>query len=71
MEYPRSRPVIILDEPMKFLSVDKQEKASLMIKELSDKLGLQFIIITHEPSLAIHANKIFEASIRKGVTKIK
>lgn len=71
MEYPRSNNVIILDEPMRFLSVDNQEKASLMIKEVSDKLGLQFIIVTHEPTLATYADKVFEVNIRKGVSKVQ
>ncbi len=70
MEFPHLQNVIILDEPMRFLSVDLQEKASRMIKELSDKLGLQFIIITHEQELTTYADKIFETKIKKGVTKV-
>ena len=70
MQRPRSSNVMILDEPMRFLSVDLQERASQMIKELSDKLGIQFIIITHEPTLAAAADKVFEVSKRKGVSKI-
>ena len=70
MQRPRSRQVIILDEPMRFLSVDLQERASSMIKEISNKLGLQFIIITHESTLAAEADKVFEVTIKKGVTQI-
>lgn len=69
MQNPRSRNTIILDEPMRFLSEDRQEKASMMLKELSDKLGVQFIIITHEPILTEHADKIFKVSIKKGKSK--
>lgn len=68
MRSPRSRNTIILDEPLRFLSEDLQEKASMMIKQLSEKLGLQFIIITHEPTLATYADKEFKVSIRKGVS---
>jgi chromosome segregation ATPase len=57
---PRTIPVIILDEPFRFLSEDFQEKASLMIKEISKKLGIQFIIVTHESILASYADRIFE-----------
>ena len=71
MQRPKTRPVMILDEPMRFLSVDHQERASEMIKEVSDKLGIQFIIITHEPTLAAAADKVFETRMRKGVTYIK
>jgi len=71
MESPRSNNVIILDEPMKFLSVDNQEKASLMIKELSEKLGLQFIIITHEQTLGTYADKVFQVKIKKGISVVE
>jgi DNA repair exonuclease SbcCD ATPase subunit len=70
MKHPKTRNTIILDEPMRFLSEDRQEQASKIIKEISQKLGIQFIIITHEPNLAIHADKIFEVKIRKGVSKL-
>ena len=47
-----------------------QEHASIMLKELSQKLGLQFIIVTHEPVLANYADRIFEVKIRKGISKV-
>jgi len=71
MQRPKSRAVLIMDEPMRFLSADHQEKASVMIKEISQKLGIQFIIITHEPILASYADKVFETKIRKGITTVQ
>lgn len=71
MMVPRRRNVIILDEPMRFLSEDRQEQASLMIKELSTRLGLQFIIITHEQNLATSADRVFQVSKRGAVSKVK
>lgn len=70
MENPVSRNVIILDEPMRFLSADYQEKASLLFKKLSEKLNIQFIIITQNPLLDTHADKIFTNTIRKKITRI-
>jgi hypothetical protein len=70
MRQPRTRNVIVLDEPFKFLSVDLQERASDMLKTIAQKLGVQFIIVTHEQVLAASANKTFETKIRKGRTKI-
>jgi DNA repair exonuclease SbcCD ATPase subunit len=70
MSNPRTRNTIILDEPMRFLSVDNQERASRMIKELAEKLGLQFIIVTHESELATWADKEFTVSIRNGISKV-
>jgi DNA repair exonuclease SbcCD ATPase subunit len=70
MTKPRTRPVILLDEPFRFLSENYQEKASIMLKEISTKLGIQFIIVTHEPVLASYADHIFEVSIHKGISKV-
>lgn len=71
MQIPHSRNTIILDEPFRFLSEDLQEKASHMIKEVSRRLGIQFIIITHNPLLTQHADKTFKTTIKKGITQIK
>jgi len=71
MQRPHTRNTIIMDEPFKHLSVDLQDKASAMIKEVSQKLKLQFIIITHDPTLSSYADKVFEVSINKrGVSKV-
>jgi len=70
MSKPHSRNTIILDEPFRFLSVDYQEKASIMLQTLSQKLGIQFIIITHEQTLTEHADKVFQVLIRKGKSKV-
>ena len=66
MSTPHSRNTIILDEPFRFLSENYQEQASIMLKELSVKLGIQFIIVTHEMTLTTAADKIFNVSIKKG-----
>jgi len=70
MLQPRTRNTIILDEPFRFLSRNYQEQASIMLKEISQRLGLQFIIVTHEETLIEHADKVFQVSIRKGKSKI-
>jgi len=70
MGSPRKRNTIVLDEPLRFLSVDKQERASMMIKELSDRLGLQFIIITHETTLTEYADRVFSVALKKGVSHV-
>jgi DNA repair exonuclease SbcCD ATPase subunit len=67
---PHTRNVIILDEPLRFLSVDLQERASIMIKEISEKLGIQFILVTHNDTLTSYADRTFQVSIKKGVSKV-
>ena len=71
MARPRTRNVIILDEPFRFLSENYQEQASLMLKEISQRIGIQLIIITHELALTTNADKIFNVSIKKGISSIK
>lgn len=65
MKQPRSRNVIILDEPMRFLSTDLQPFASQLLKELSEKLNLQFIIVTHEEVFTAAADKVFQVKMKR------
>lgn len=71
MQVPRTRPTLIIDEPFKNLSHKFHEPASQMVKELSDKLGIQFIMTTHIPILAESADRVFETKLRNKVTHIK
>ncbi len=52
--------VIILDEPFRFISRDLQERAGKILKTLSDKLGIQIIMVTHIKELIDCADKVFE-----------
>ena len=56
--------VIVLDEPMKFVSEDLQERVCEVIRNLSEKLGIQFIIVTHIKEFVNIADKLFK--VRKG-----
>ena len=70
MMQPRTRNTIILDEPFRFLSENYQEQASNMLKEISQKLGIQFIIISHNVTLANCADKSFTVHIKKGISHV-
>lgn len=70
MNHPKTRNVIIMDEPFRCLSKEFQERAPAMIKEISEKLNIQFIIITHEEVLADAADKIFQVKIVDRVSKV-
>jgi len=67
---PRSRNVIILDEP--FASLDKmvQPKVGELLKTLSEKLNLQIIMTSHNNNLINDMDKIFETTINKGITTV-
>jgi DNA repair exonuclease SbcCD ATPase subunit len=70
MKVPRTRSIIILDEPFKHLSKDLHDRASEMIKMLSQKLGIQFLIVTHEAALGMYADKVFTVTQRKGISRV-
>ena len=65
MEKPRSRNVIIMDEPFRF-SGRLITKAVTMVKELSDQLGIQFIINTHSDELIDIADRSWQVINLKG-----
>lgn len=58
LENPKSRGVIILDEPMKNMG-DLIVLGGEMLREIAHKLGLQLIIITHEKELIDIADKAY------------
>ena len=66
----QSRPVFIFDEPFRFLSVDLQHKAGEMLKQLSDNLGVQVFLITHENEIEEVADKSFATIGKSGRTRI-
>lgn len=65
----RTRNVLILDEPLHFLKGEVlPEKGSTMIKEISEKIGLQIIMVSHIPDQIEGADKVIEVSMKKGVS---
>jgi DNA repair exonuclease SbcCD ATPase subunit len=62
---------IVLDEPFRFLSRDLQSKAGQMLKMLSEKLGVQFIFVTHVQDLVDSADRVFEVSKRGKFSKVE
>jgi DNA repair exonuclease SbcCD ATPase subunit len=67
---PRSRATLILDEPLKMLSRDLMPKAASMIAEVSRRLGLQIILVSHSEELIEKADKTFRVFIKKGISEI-
>ena len=64
--------VIILDEPFRFLSKNLQERAGMLLKELSGKLGIQIILTTHLDALIDAADKTINVRLDKqGVSQIE
>lgn len=65
-----TRNVLILDEPGKFISRDLQMKFSKMIKHLSEKLMLQFVIVSHIPEITDSSDRVFRVNKLEGVKEI-
>ena len=72
MQKPKSRAIFILDEPFKQIGKGVMlERAGQMVKELSEKLGLQIILVTHEKQLQEIADKSFLVDMKKGRSVVR
>lgn len=66
LRHPKGRATLILDEPFKFLQgTENQQKVAGMIRELSKRLKLQFIIVTSHNWDASMADAIFHVARTK------
>ena len=75
MEQPKTRNTILLDEPFKHLKGKKENKKVLeMIKEVSNKLGIQIIMVSDEriprEDTIEATDKLFEVKIKNGISNI-
>lgn len=71
MESPQRRRVLILDEPFRFVSPDLQSKASQMIREISRRMGLQIIMISHAENIIDSADRVFEVTKIGEISEVK
>lgn len=69
MKTPRSRNVILLDEPMKNLG-SLTPLGGATLKTISEKIGIQLIIVTHDPEMAKIGDSCYEIKRIKGVSTI-
>lgn len=60
----KNRPSFILDEPFKYVSIDLQPHCAEMINMLSEKMGVQIIMISHLPEIDLVADKEYNISKR-------
>ena len=70
LELPKRRRILILDEPFRFVSRKKMELAGELLQKVSKQLDLQIIMVTHIEELVKSADKIFEVSMKNGVSEI-
>jgi hypothetical protein len=65
LESPPSRRVLIADEPFRFVSADLQHRCALMIREISERLRFQIIMVSHSEDLIAGADRAFETDHRR------
>jgi len=69
---PRTSPILFFDEPFRNLhGKEENERIGMMVKELSDKLGLQIIIVTGESAITEYADKVFIVENKTGESKVR
>ena len=71
----KTRPVMLLDEPLKFVhgSVN-HERVSELFKAVSQECGLQIIMVTGEeesPAIVAKADRVFRVVKRHGVSEVE
>ena len=76
MMHPRTRPILILDEPFGDLKGrDANRRVLEMVKEVSKELDLQIIMVSDEriprEQIIEMTDKVFEVSLHKGVSKVE
>lgn len=71
LEKPSPRKVLIMDEDFKFVSRNKLPLVGDLLNEMTNKLGIQIILITHIPELVECANRVISVGIKKGESYIK
>ena len=68
LQRPRSRNTLVLDEALKFLSLDLHAKAGKMLRMLSEKLEIQIILVTHSEAISEFAHKSYEIYQEGGIS---
>lgn len=64
------RPVLVLDEPFKWCSSSYLPAAGEMLRSLSEKMGIQIIMVTHLETLIEIADKVHRISKHSGVSVV-
>jgi DNA repair exonuclease SbcCD ATPase subunit len=67
----KTAPIIVIDEPFKWLSDDLKTRAGEIMRELTERLGIQFIMVTHIKDMIDISDKVFMVTKSKGISEVK
>ena len=56
---PKVRPFLVLDEPLRHLSVSYQPHAAKFLRQVCQELGVSLLVVTHQKELASEADQVF------------
>ena len=71
LAHPRSRAILCLDEPFKWVQRDKISLCGNMLKEISEQLEFQTIMVSHAPELIEASDKIIWQEINNDISSTK
>ena len=67
LEVKKTRNVLIMDEPLPWLKGGElPNKGAKMIKEISERLEIQIIMVSHSDALIDSADKVFRVNMKNG-----
>jgi len=67
----KTRPVMILDECFKHVSEDLRAKTGAFVKKLSEAMGIQFILVSHDQkNLVSNADKVFHVKLKNRISTV-
>lgn len=66
----KTRKVLILDEPFKWIDKSKEEKVGQLLRLIVEKLGFQIIMVTHNNSYIDIADRHFNIIKKEGVSYV-
>jgi DNA repair exonuclease SbcCD ATPase subunit len=66
-----TEPILIFDEPLKFVSKDHMDALGEMLRSLSQLLKLQLIMVSHELGLIAIADRAYTVRMKQGVSELE
>lgn len=66
---PKVRPVLFWDEPFKNLSAEYQAAAARFVRGVADELGIQIVVVTHNPAFVAEADQVFRLEKSDGTCR--
>lgn len=69
---PKPASIMLHDEPFRHVHGEEENKRlGMMVKYLSDMLGIQVIMVSGESALSEYADKVFSVTIENGISKVR